>query len=29
MQKPPDPDALCAAVASLLSARDTPRPVDG
>jgi two-component system OmpR family response regulator len=29
MQKPPDPDALCAAVASLLSARDTPGPIDG
>jgi CheY-like chemotaxis protein len=24
MQKPPDPDALCAAVAALLSANDTP-----
>ena len=29
MQKPPDPDALCAAVAALLSSRDTPRPVEG
>jgi CheY-like chemotaxis protein len=28
MQKPPDPDALCAAVAALLSSRDTPKPVD-
>jgi CheY-like chemotaxis protein len=29
MQKPPDPDALCAAVASLLSARITPGPAGG
>jgi CheY-like chemotaxis protein len=29
MQKPPDPDALCAAVAALLSADDTPRRTDG
>jgi CheY-like chemotaxis protein len=29
MQKPPDPDALCAAVAALLSANDTPRRGDG
>jgi CheY-like chemotaxis protein len=29
MQKPPDPDALCAAVAALLSARDTPERRDG
>jgi CheY-like chemotaxis protein len=29
MQKPPDPDALCAAVAALLSARDTAGPIDG
>jgi CheY-like chemotaxis protein len=29
MQKPPDPDALCAAVASLLSARTTPGPAGG
>jgi DNA-binding response OmpR family regulator len=28
MQKPPDPDALCAAVAALLSERGTPKPVD-
>ena len=28
MQKPPDPDALCAAVAALLSDRATPKPVD-
>lgn len=28
MQKPPDPDALCAAVAALLSDRTTPKPVD-
>jgi CheY-like chemotaxis protein len=28
MQKPPDPDALCAAVAALLSARDTPERTD-
>jgi CheY-like chemotaxis protein len=28
MQKPPDPDALCAAVAALLPDRDTPRPAD-
>ena len=29
MQKPPDPDALCAAVAALLSGGDTPRRVEG
>lgn len=29
MQKPPDPDALCAAVAALLSADDTPGRGDG
>ena len=28
MQKPPDPDALCAAVVALLSNRVTPKPVD-
>jgi CheY-like chemotaxis protein len=28
MQKPPDPDALCAAVAALLSERGTSKPVD-
>jgi CheY-like chemotaxis protein len=28
MQKPPDPDALCAAVAALLRDRDMPRPAD-